>query len=410
MGKYIFLALFVLKLVGECQSSDWHPDDYYDEYEDYYDEEAENHDFCNDDYYTIGAALNCTYPKFPEKTIQEVLGNSVVSCCPYHGYLFNSRCQDHEYYGEDLCRAPFAANWTLPTVSMECPVHCTTLLSNKFDLDNVEIQDGKFVIKNASEALQTAEIKNYCASYQCHNGNWKIGFHLCVCPDVKVLEKMDKTQIKDPKLPRCCPESFMTHINENHLFCPLADKDKMVHTCQGHEYAMVEGPFEFFNETIENNHWHEPKNASDGNYCFGWNWPRWRINDPRDPFQMQMFICDRPCEGRNPCLKTCVLPTRPWTNSEILKKVIPNVKWGWEIFEHMQESLSLHKICKAKKKTVKWLNQTDFTLVNDLQAKEIVMIENGRIHGQEEFCVDWNDDQKILKGHICISEDEGGSG
>ena len=58
---------------------------------------------------------------------------------------------------------------------------------------------------NIFSPLQHVDVPHYCAAYKCENKKWTPDFQLCLCPNEKDFEKVDKTV--DSTLPRCCPQT-----------------------------------------------------------------------------------------------------------------------------------------------------------------------------------------------------------
>lgn len=66
---------------GQVDTYDYGEGDYvYDE------DEYPDYDPCN--IYEDGSHGQCQHHDFPNKTIQDILGNNVKSCCDQHGYTF----------------------------------------------------------------------------------------------------------------------------------------------------------------------------------------------------------------------------------------------------------------------------------------------------------------------------------
>ena len=142
----------------------------------YDEDEYPDYDPCN--LYEDGSHGQCQHNNFPNKTVQDILGNNVKSCCDQHGYTFFDQCEAHsQTFDKTACGKPGQSLPELMSERQSCPEHCTWGFSNHFNTSHVIVDPstGNLTFKDTNEALVNATVPNYCAVYQCKDSGWDIG-------------------------------------------------------------------------------------------------------------------------------------------------------------------------------------------------------------------------------------------
>lgn len=242
---------------------------------------------------------------------------SFKKCCRKNEYTYEDNCDSRQTYLQRRCGAP---NTISRPIELNCPKHChvyNAVQGGQLDLDK---NQGTVQLKD--DQNKNATINDFCAAYECKdepagydyyedepsNVGYQMVFHICVCAKKEVLKK----EIKESKIPQCCPKSYITNHDEgNKLNCPGGDDEsqgnKDLLTCLTDNF--IADDQHMVNEThysiksLTDFGKTESHALESNNFCIGQTF--------EDVFQSDisllkqtLFHCQQsPCTPGNPCLR-----------------------------------------------------------------------------------------------------------